>query len=111
MYYYMIKKKRMNKIGGEKFMVNVKDWNGLNFRKLKEHSKELEEFDGRIPLALYDHINISNRLDYLDSINQKYEYDDMEEYRKTFDVDKDIEEIIKFVNENPVFEDIIKIKK
>ena len=92
-------------------MITRDDWNGLNFHKLKEHSKEIEEFEGEIPLGLYHHINIGNRLDYLNSIKQEYEYKDMEEYRKIFDVEKDINETIKFVNENSQFEEIIKIKK
>ena len=92
-------------------MITHEDWKGLNFNKLKEHSKEIEEFDGEIPLGLYHHINISNRLDYLNSIKKEYEYKDMSEYRKTFDIEKDIEETIKFVNENPQFDEIIKIKK
>ena len=92
-------------------MITREQWNGLNFRKIEEHSKEIEEYPGEIPLILYDTISISNRIEYLNSINQKYEYGKIKEYRKKQDTETDIKDVIKFVNDNQEFIDIIKIKK
>ena len=91
--------------------ITRQNWDGINFKKLTEHSKELEEYDGELPLRLYDYININNTINYLNKRGKEYEYPKMQEYRKKQDAEQDVMELIEFVNNNQEFEDIIKIKK
>ena len=42
--------------------------------KIIEHSKELEEYDGELPIIFYEYISIRNRREYLESIGKFYEY-------------------------------------
>ena len=92
-------------------MIQRNQFKGLNFKKIKKYQKEIEQYDGEIPIVLYNHINIGNRIKYLNSINQQYEHQHIQEYRKNKNnkIEKNIQSIIKWVNENPQFEDIIKI--
>ena len=92
-------------------MITKEEYNGLNFNNIEKHVKEIEEFDGDIPFLLYNCISISNRLEYLERINQKYEREKLAEHRKNITFEREIEEVIEWVNNNPMFSDIIKIKK
>ena len=93
-------------------MIKTNDFNGINFRKLKKHLKKIEEYPGNIPYIFYDHINISKRIEYLNNTDNKYEYAHIKQYRKNIPTaDEQIKELLNFINNNPEFEDIIKIKE
>lgn len=79
--------------------------------KIREHSKELEEYDGELPIIFYEYINIKNRREYLESIGKFYEYANLKELRRGLDADKQLDELIQFVNMNEEFQDIVKIKE
>ena len=79
--------------------------------KIIEHSKELEEYDGELPIIFYEYISIRNRREYLESIGKFYEYAKLKELRKGLDADKQLTELIQFVNMNEEFQDIVKIKE
>ena len=79
--------------------------------KIIEHSKELEEYEGELPIIFYEYISIRNRREYLESIGEFYEYANLKELRKSLDADKQLTELIQFVNMNEEFQDIVKIKE
>ena len=97
-------------------MVNRSEWNGLNTNVIRENNDLLVKFDEYVPSILRRYINMKERNDYLKS---KGTYDKIfkermkkrQELKKT---DKKVEwhinEVLSFVNNNPVFEDFIKIK-
>ena len=74
-------------------------------------SKELEEYEGELPIIFYEYISIRNRREYLESIGEFYEYANLKELRKSLDADKQLTELIQFVNMNEEFQDIVKIKE
>ena len=96
--------------------VTRKDWNGLNHKVIRERCDELIKVDDYIPSHLRTYINLKERDEYLKT---KGLYDKIlkerkkkrEELKKTNEkVEFHIHEILTFVNNNPVFEDFIKIK-
>lgn len=91
-------------------MISREEWKGLNFKKIEEYQKDIETYDGNIPYALYDFITISNRTKYLNRTGNQYEYAKIKQHRKQKpDVEEDINEILEWVNNNPLYEDIIRI--
>lgn len=93
-------------------MIKTNKFNGINFRKLKKHLKKIEEYPGNIPYIFYDYINISKRIEYLNTTGKQYEYAHIKQYRKNIPtVNEEIKELLNFINNNPEFEDIIKTKE
>ena len=91
-------------------MITREQWKGLNFKKIEEYQKDIETYDGSISYAFYDFITISNRIDYLNSIGNQYEYGKIKQHRNQKpDVEEEIMEIIKWINKNPEYGDMIKI--
>ena len=97
-------------------MIARKEWNGLNHKVVRERSDELLTFDKYVPTHLRRYINITERNEYLKS---KGLYDKIikqrkkkrQELKKTIKkTEWHINEILTFVNDNPTFEDFIKIK-
>ena len=91
-------------------LITREQYNGVDKNNFKKYQKEIEEYDGEIPFYLYNFINIINRIKYLKKVNNQYERAKLEEHRKNIDVDNEIEEFISWINDNPYFEEIIKIK-
>ena len=92
--------------------LTLQNWDGINFKKIKEYQSQLEQYNGYLPIILHHHINITNRKEYLNSIGEEYEYKDILKHRNSpQDLKRDKQEIIDFINQNPQFKEIIKIKE
>jgi len=85
----------------------------LNKDKIKEKKQELYEFEGWLPFRFYNYISPSKRFDYLESIGlyDKIQKQNAKYRRMLMDSDNPDELmdelILKFVIENPEFQDLI----
>lgn len=91
-------------------MITEKDIKGLNFNNIQKRSKEIEKYSGKLPILIYNYINMSNHEKHitkktLDSYNAEREM-----YIKLTDdetYEYEINELIKWINKNPQFTDLL----
>ena len=91
-------------------MITEKDIKGLNFDNIKKRSKEIERYPGKLPILIYNYINISNHEKYIDNeILKSYDEERAMYVKLTDDEEYNYEnkELIKWINNNPQFKDLI----
>ena len=97
-------------------LIKVNDFNGLNFEEIQKHSEELEEYTGLLPSFILLYINISN---YNDNLREHGLYDEIlkerinrrQKLRKAEDKSEiKLKELIKWINENPNYTNLINLK-
>lgn len=91
-------------------MIAEKDIKGLNFDNIKKRSKEIEKYPGKLPILIYNHINISNHEKYIDNEILKSYDEERAMYVKLTDdeaYDYENKELINWINNNSQFKDLI----
>lgn len=102
-------------VNKDNIIIFVKDYDGLNINSLSRNKQKLENYNGYLPLLLYCYIE---PMVYYSNLNEK-DYNQvintLKEKRKELivtdnKIDYQINELIEWVNNNPSFKNIIRLK-
>ena len=91
-------------------MISKEDLNGINFDRLLERREEFEKYNGMLPVMIFDCVSITNHYKHI-SEEVKQVYNNRREMYVKFNAEEacefEKEELVKRINDNPEFEDIL----